>query len=314
MLNLNSRTNQWDIDRYLNNNIEKYANTPAIANQFKALGGFKNSAMEDVRQNIINAYNVFEESTNPAFRNYIQTSMSGGKKMLADIDKQRQFVEQYYWPGGEAEKAINEYVTKYGDSLAAKSAQAQSLAKNTWIRSGASQSAIRAWVAQQQALDVDNLIKFQENKVNSLTNLYNQYNTLISGLRAEASTANQAYILQPLATILERQQTIASALVQNEAQLNSLRLSTGSWTTTWNASLDAFNQLISSFRTAWATDDQISNYLNWQWGMSVDSRITAWQQKLNAITGVGAITPKWTNTSNSSPVWTWAYTPFSWMS
>jgi hypothetical protein len=43
-------------------------------------------------------------------------------------------------------------------------------------------------------------------------------------LRAESSTANQAYILQPLAQILDRQTTIAKALVDNEANLNNLKL------------------------------------------------------------------------------------------
>jgi hypothetical protein len=57
-----------------------------------------------------------------------------------------------------------------------------------------------------------------------LTNLYNTYNTLISQLRAEASTANSQFILQPLSAMLERQSNIANSLVNNEAQLNQLKI------------------------------------------------------------------------------------------
>ena len=270
---LSGNSNQWNIDTYLNTNMERYKDVPEIANQFKALAWFKNSTMEDVRQNIINAYNLFETSTNPAFRNYIETSLSSGKKILSDIEKQRQFAEQYYWPGGEAEKMINEYVTKYGDSLAAKSAQAQSLAKNIWIRSGASASAVRAWMAQQEALDIDNLIKFQENKVNSLTNLYNQYNQLISWLRAEASTANQAYILQPLSTILERQSQIASALVKNEAQLNSLRLSSWGSSSSGTWMLDLLNAYASLLNQNWGSN---TNKQTWQEAIDAAKNAKTW--------------------------------------
>lgn len=217
-------SNPIDFNNYIESQVTKYADTPAIANQFKELWNFKSSLFNDARNNIVNAYNVFEETTNPAFRNYIQTSLSSGNKILSDIDAQKNQAESYYWPGGQAETMINEYLTKYWNTLATKTAENQALAKNIGIRSWASASAVRAGVAAQEALDTDNIIKFQEKKVTDLTNLYNTYNTLISQLRTEASTANQAYIIQPLAQILDRQTTIAKALVDNEANLNALKL------------------------------------------------------------------------------------------
>lgn len=217
-------SNPIDFNNYIESQVTKYADIPAIANQFKELWNFKSSLFNDARNNIVNAYNVFEESTNPAFRNYIQTSLSKGNQILSDIDLQKNQAESYYWPGGQAENMINEYLTKYWNTLATKTAENQALAKNVWIRSWASASAVRAGQAAQEALDADNIIKFQEKKVTDLTNLYNTYNTLISQLRSEASTANQAYIIQPLAQILDRQTTIAKALVDNEANLNALKL------------------------------------------------------------------------------------------
>lgn len=213
-----------DSDQYINNMSEKFQDNPEIANQFKILWWFKSWLLNDSRKNIINAYNIFEESTNPAFRNYMQTSLSQWSKMLSDIDRQRQQAEAYYWPWWEAERMIDDYVVKYGNLIAQQAQWSQALAKNVWTRAGGSQAAIRAWVSQQQAMDAENLIKFQEKRVGDLTNLYNIYNNLISSLRAESAWANQQFIIQPLAQALERQTQIAGALVQNEAQLNNMRI------------------------------------------------------------------------------------------
>lgn len=248
----------------LSQRTEKFADMPSIANQFKVLSSWRDSALNDVRNNIVNAYNVFEESTNPAFRQYIGTSLSQWRQLLSDIDKQRSGVESYYWPGWTAEKMIDEYVTKYGNLIAQQAAWNQALAKNIWLRSGASASAVRAGVTAQQAADAQKLIQFQEKKVADLTNLYNTYNTLISQLRTEASTANQSYILQPLAQILDRQTQIASALVNNEAQLNQLRLSTKNTTNSWSNFVDIYNALIN----AWWTPEESLKYILWQWWQS----------------------------------------------
>lgn len=245
---------------YLDQQAEKFADMPSVANQFKILSSWRNSALNDVRNNIVNAYSVFEESTNPAFRQYIWTSLSHGKQILADIDKQKAGVETYYWPGWIAEKMIDEYITKYGAVIAQQAAWNQALAKNIWIRSGASASAVRAWVTAQQAADAQKIIQFQEKKVADLTNLYNTYNTLISQLRTEASTANQSYILQPLAQILDRQTQIASALVNNEAQLNQLRLSSWWWTPSWSSPL------------AWLSLDQWNNIMAWYSDLDDESK------------------------------------------
>lgn len=226
--------NNMDTNAYINSNIEQYLDQPWIANQFKALGSLKSWLLNDSRNNIINAYNIFEESTNPAFRQYLETNLNEWKKMLFDIDKQKQGVESWYWPGWEAEWLINEYITKYWDRITQQAQTNQALAKNTWVRTWASNAAVRAGVAQQQALDADNIIKFQEKKVWDLTNLYSTYNSLISWLRAEAGWVNQQFIIQPLAQALDRQSQIAQALVQNEASLNQMRMQM-SQASSWSA-------------------------------------------------------------------------------
>lgn len=255
---LNTQNNPVDFTEYVNSQTQKYADVPSIANQFKELWNFKSSLFNDARNNIVNAYSMFEETTNPAFRNYMQTALTQWNKMISDIDKQRAQAESYYWPGWIAENMINDYLIKYGNSLATKTAENQALAKNTWIRSWASAAAVRAWVAAQQTLDTDNIIKFQEKKVADLSTLYNTYNNLISQLRAESSTANQAFILQPLAQMLDRQTNIAKALVDNEASLNALKLQY------WLAQKSTTN-------TDWITTDQekvnkiMAAYANIMW-------------------------------------------------
>lgn len=245
-------TTQTNTPAYLLQQIAKFSDNPNIANQFKVLSAWRDSALNDVRNNIVNAYSVFEEATNPAFRQYIGTSLSQGKQLLSDIDKQRSGVETYYWPGGTAEKMIDEYVTKYWSLIAQQAAGNQALAKNIWLKSWASVSAVRAGVTAQQAADAQKLIQFQEKKVADLTNLYNTYNTLISQLRTEASTANQSYILQPLAQILDRQTQIASALVNNEAQLSQLRLSANN-TSTQTEDVNALNTILQYLNSGWTS-------------------------------------------------------------
>lgn len=249
----NTNTSSVNVPQYIESNVEKFRDQPEIANQFKTLWSLGSSLLDDTRENIINAYNVFEESTNPAFRQYMQTSLSQWDKLLSGIDKQRQQVESFYWPWGQAENMINDYIVKYWNRIAQQAAWSQALAKSTWIRSGASQAAVRAWVSQQQALDADNLIKFQEKKVGDLTNLYNTYNTLISQLRAEASWANQQYVIQPLAMMLERQSGIANALVNNEAQLNQMKISLAtawSWSSSSWLWLDGIMSIVNSMIAA----------------------------------------------------------------
>ena len=234
---------------YLNNNIEKYTNTPEIANQFKVLSWLRSGALADASNNIIDAYNIFEQATNPAFRQYIDTSLSQGSKILSEIDKQKADVEKFYWPWGTAQTLIDDYIVKYGNALTQQSAGNQALAKNTALKSGASTSAVRAAVTSQQQADSSKLLEFQSKKVADLTNLYNTYTWLISQLRAEASTANQSYILQPLAQILDRQTQIASALVQNEATLNQMKLASSGSPAQTTQSLSAINELINKYET-----------------------------------------------------------------
>lgn len=299
-----------NIPQYTQANIERFKDQPEIANQFKALGSLGSGMLDNARDNIINAYNVFEESTNPAFRNYMQTSLSEWNKILWDIDKQRKQAESFYWPWGQAEKMINDYVVKYWDRIAQQAAGNQALAKNIGIRSWASQSAVRAGVSQQQALDADNLIKFQEKKVWDLTNLYNTYNNLISTLRAEASWANQQFILQPLATMLERQSNIASALVNNEAQLNQMKMQLA---TAWNSSsswldpmwlLALFMQSWDNYETAANKVERIMWWNNNEW-TNIDINNLPWNDIMNNATESITNNLDFMNTNNSGGASTW---------
>lgn len=262
-----------DINTYIQQNIDKYADTPSIANQFKNLWSLKNSTLNDARNNIVNAYSLFEESTNPAFRNYIWTALSSGKKMLADIDKQKSNVESFYGTWWTAENLINDYVTNYGNAITQQSAWAQSLAKNIWIKSWASESATLAWVNEQKNAYIWKMVELQEKKVTDLTNLYNTYNTLISSLRNEASNVNQSYVLQPLAQILDRQSTIAQALVSNEASLNEMKVklwlakatATATNPLAWFTQAQ-WNDIKTNYNGYSDSDKQtIQNYINWWW-------------------------------------------------
>lgn len=271
---------------YLNNNIEKYTNTPEIANQFKVLSWLRNSALNDVRNNIIDSYNIFEQATNPAFRQYINTSLSQGNKILSEIDKQKADVEKFYWEWWTAQTMIDDYIVKYWNALTQQSAWNQALAKNTALKSWASTSAVRAAVTSQQQADASKLLEFQSKKVADLTNLYNTYTWLISQLRAEASTANQSYILQPLAQILDRQTQIASALVQNEATLNQMKLSTWTNTATTN-NLSWLSELIKKYEA----DPDSLTAPEWSvmasviWWVSLNPTNTTQPTKTQSLTG-----------------------------
>lgn len=274
-----------DWQSYLNTNIDKYSNTPEIANQFKVLSWLRSWALKDAQTNIIDAYNVFEQATNPAFRQYINTSLSQWNKILSEIDKQKASVESFYGEWWTAQKMIDDYIIKYGNALTQQSAGNQAIAKNTALNSWASQSAVRAAVTSQQNADATKLLEFQSKKVSDLSTLYNTYTWLISQLRAEASTANQSYILQPLAQILDRQTQIASALVQNEATLNQYKLALWKGTSTKSTWVD--------WKTVIA--DYIANptkYSSWDTALILEQMKTLW------------ITWSILNWSGSS-TWTW---------
>ena len=61
----NTNTSSVNVPQYIESNVEKFRDQPEIANQFKTLWSLGSSLLDDTRENIINAYNVFEESTNP---------------------------------------------------------------------------------------------------------------------------------------------------------------------------------------------------------------------------------------------------------
>lgn len=226
--------------------------------------------------------------------------------ILSDLQNQRDYVNQMFWPEGELTKEVNTYYDDLWNYLATDAWRQAATIAAQWVHSWASLGSIRAQQNEAYNESFWRYIQAKEQQINAKLNIATNLINFMSNLRKEYWDTTNQYVID----LYKRANDLYNTIAQNTATdidnynkaLATPSSSWGSgwgWTSTTTSLLNRYNQL----KNAWLTDDQIMAQLWAEWYITPS---TTTQEGNNIV--VNDTTEQTTNqkkkTSNWS-VWLW---------
>lgn len=208
---------------YAESRINQFNNVPQVADAFRATLGARNDILGNTQNNLLWLYDTFQKVTNPTFESFVNESISWGRDLLRDLGRQRQQVESQFWPQGTLTRWLDDYFTRMGSILENRAWGNQAAIDAAARASGASRGWIASARARQWLQDEENILRFQEGRVNALMNAYNTFQNLLWGIQDRAANVRSNFIINPYLQMAQRQDQLAWDVLQQQASLEQMR-------------------------------------------------------------------------------------------
>ena len=225
--------------------------------------------------------------------------------ILSDLQNQRDYVNQMFWPEWELTKEVNSYYDDLWNYLATDAGRQAATIAAQWIHSWASLGSIRAQQNEAYNESFWRYVQAKEQQINAKLNIATNLINFMSNLRKEYWDTTNQYVIDLYKRANDLYNTIAQNTATDIDNYNKALAtptsgwSSGWWTSTTTNLLNRYNQL----KNAWLTDDQIMTQLWAEWYITPS---TTTQEGNNIV--VNDTTKQTSNqkkkTSNWS-VWLW---------
>ncbi len=188
--------------------------------------------------------------------------------ILSDLQNQRDYVNQMFWPEWELTKEVNSYYDDLWNYLATDAGRQAATIAAQWIHSWASLGSIRAQQNEAYNESFWRYVQAKEQQINAKLNIATNLINFMSNLRKEYWDTTNQYVID----LYKRANDLYNTIAQNTATdidnynkaLATPSSSWGSgwvWTSTTTNLLSRYNDL----KNAWYTDDQIMAQLKAEW-------------------------------------------------
>lgn len=225
--------------------------------------------------------------------------------ILSDLQNQRDYVNQMFWPEWQLTKEVNTYYDDLWNYLATDAGRQAANIAAQWVHSWASLWSIRAQQNEAYNQSFWRYVQAKEQQINAKLNIATNLINFMSNLRKEYWDTTNQYVIDLYKRANDLYNTIAQNTATDIDNYNKALATPSSswgggwgWTSTTTNLLNRYNQL----KNAWYTDDQIMSQLKAEWyiadaptnsGNNIEVNSNNKQQKSNN-----------NNTSNQS-VWLW---------
>lgn len=222
--------------------------TPAEVYWFKADWYYNqgDTAMADAYRSIANdlwSYSGFANQSvdaADALLNYIRENEAGLQSVAGnlygqltwDIQKQRDYINQMFWPEWELTKEINTYYTDLWNYLSSEAGREAAKIAAQWIHSGASLGAIRAQENEAYNQAFARYIQAREQQINAKQQLAANLINYMSTLRQEYWDTTNQYVIDLYKRANDMYNSIAQSVADDINTYNRYKIqaSSSKWT------------------------------------------------------------------------------------
>lgn len=231
-------------------------------------------------------------------------SKSAYNTILWDLQTQRDYINDTFWPGWSLTKEINTYYDDLWNYLATDAWRQAAEIAAQWMHSWASLWAIRAQQNEAYNQSFWRYIQAKEQEINAKLNIATNLINFMSNLRKEYWDTTNQYVID----LYKRANDLYNTIAQNAAAdidnynkaLATPASGGGSWWSSLTTNiLNRYNQL----KGAWLEDDQIMAILQAEWYIA-SSETSSEKNNIEVNNTAGQTTGQNKKTSNQG-VWLW---------
>lgn len=234
------------------------SNVPAFSNydvynlKAQAYDNQWNQNMADAYRNIANNLGRYSSFANNAlsasdtllwqlqqWEQWIQ-ALSGNlyNQLVGDMNTQRQYVYDMFWPEWKLTKEVNSYYDDLDNYLSADAWQKQADIAAQWMHSWASLQSIRAQQNEAYNQSFSRYIQAKEQQINAKQQIAANLIDFMSKLRAEYGDTTNKYIIDMYRTALNNYNNVYASMANDIKQYNqALATPVSSWwwsSSSWN--------------------------------------------------------------------------------
>ena len=197
--------------------------------------------------------------------------------ILWDLQKQRDYINNTFWPEWSLTKEVNAYYDDLWNYLATDAWRQAAEIAAQWMHSWASLWAIRAQQNEAYNQSFWRYVQAKEQQINAKLNIATNLINFMTNLRKEYWDTTNQYVID----LYKRANDLYNTIAQNTAAdidnyNKALATPTSGWGGWWNSLttniLNRYNQL----KNAWMTDDQIMSQLAAEWYIATPETNSDW--------------------------------------
>ncbi len=263
------------------------------------------TAMANAYWNIANSLWKYSNFANTslnnydALLNYVQqneswlqsTAWKLYNELVGDIQSQRDYVNQMFWPNGELTKEVNEYYDDLGDYLSTDAGRQAANIAAQWVHSWASLWAIRAQQNEAYNQSFQRYVQAKEQQINAKQQLASQLINFMSALRQEYWDTTNQYVIDLYKRANDMYNNIAQSAAQDMETYNKLRIqvpSTKSNSTTQDTEYtyvrdNNWNLVLAKKDSDWNLTPVYGPTTNQYYDISLNKRWTNWTGNFIAV-------------------------------
>lgn len=215
-----------DIDRNLNQQIDYFNGqwNTWVADIFRGIQNERTWVLWSFKNWLIDQFDAFEQSLNPSFNQFLQSSSDTARRVIPEIQQQSQFVRQQFWPDGEITWQANRFFWNLLNAVNNNISWQMSRSRNQASRQWASQSALNAALNEARNAWLSDLVSVQSQKLQEQQKLLNNFLQLQDSLRSQRISAEDSLIRQPLLSLNERINSLGTQLLTGLNSVDELWL------------------------------------------------------------------------------------------
>lgn len=284
-----------DINRDLQSQIDYFSwvNQPYVSDAFRSIKNERDWLFGSFRNDLLDQYDAFQNSINPSFNQFLQTSSNIADQLLPQINQQWQLIQQKFWPEWEFVWQANAYYKNLANAVNNAISGNISWAQNQAVRSGASQTAINQALQQARSAWLNDIAKIQAEKLAQQQSMLTNFLQLQDALRKQKFDYQNELIRNPLLALNERVSQIGQSLLgwlqgisnaeMQQLLLDRARSQAGGWGGWWGwggwGLMTDFNRQVDINSSLSAPTDIKSNieipvdwvwypwYADWKWNV-----------------------------------------------
>ena len=173
-------------------------------------------------------------------------------ELTSDIQSQKDYVNQMFWPNWELTKEVNTYYDDLGNYLATDAGRQAANIAAQWVHSWASLGSIRAQQNEAYNESFARYVQAKEQQINAKQQIASNLINFMSTLRKEYWDTTNQYIIELYKRANDLYNNVAISAAQDIENYNKLRLSS-SWSSSSNP----------GWITLWTLPSWLSYDSNW---------------------------------------------------
>ncbi len=182
-------------------------------------------------------------------------------KLYSDMDWQRQYVMDTFWPEGSLTKEINNYYWDLSNYLSSEAGREAARIAAQWVHSWASLWAIRAQQNEAYNQAYERYIKAKEQELNAKQTIAANLINYMSTLRKEYWDTTNTYIIWQYQRANDLLNSLSQSIASTNAELATSKLSTSLSKSSSSSNNNDITwwlwDMALKMKQAWYTDEQI---------------------------------------------------------